>query len=55
MNKKGYTVLIVEQQVEQVLEIVQRAYLIEASRIIEEGDTDYMRKSKKLNAAYMGI
>jgi len=55
LNKKGYTVLIVEQQVEQVLEIVQRAYLIEASRIIEEGDTDYMRKSKKLNAAYMGI
>ena len=55
LNKKGYTVLIVEQQVEQVLEIVQRAYLIEASRIIEEGDSDYMRKSKKLNAAYMGI
>ena len=55
LSKRGYTVLIVEQQINQVLEIVDRAYLIEASAILEEGDATTLRKSKNVQKAYMGL
>ena len=37
IREEGYTVLIVEQNVQQVLKVVDRAYLLEAGQLIDSG------------------
>jgi branched-chain amino acid transport system ATP-binding protein len=55
VREEGYTILIVEQNVRQVLSLVDRAYLLEVGRIKVEGraadlaDQDFVRK------AYVGL
>jgi branched-chain amino acid transport system ATP-binding protein len=55
VRAEGYTILIVEQNVRQVLSLVDRAYLLEVGRIRIEGraadltDQDFVRK------AYVGL
>jgi branched-chain amino acid transport system ATP-binding protein len=55
VREEGYTILIVEQNVRQVLKLVDRAYLLEVGRIKTEGraaelsDEDFVRK------AYVGL
>jgi branched-chain amino acid transport system ATP-binding protein len=55
VREEGYTILIVEQNVRQVLSLVDRAYLLEVGRIKMEGlaadlaDQDFVRQ------AYVGL
>jgi branched-chain amino acid transport system ATP-binding protein len=55
VREEGYTILVVEQNVRQVLKLVDRAYLLEVGRIKMEGraadlaDQDFVRK------AYVGL
>jgi branched-chain amino acid transport system ATP-binding protein len=55
IRQRGYTVLIVEQQVELVLQVVDRAYLLEAGRIVDSGDASALRKRETVRKAYMGL
>jgi branched-chain amino acid transport system ATP-binding protein len=55
IGQEGYTVLIVEQNVRQVLQIVDRAYLLEAGRIRGEGNAAAMLGSDDIRRAYVGI
>jgi branched-chain amino acid transport system ATP-binding protein len=48
-------VLIVEQNVRQVLQIVDRAYLLEAGRIRGEGSAASMLQSDQIRRAYVGL
>jgi len=48
IRSEGYTVLIVEQNVSQVLKVADRAYLLEVGRI-ELAASDEVRR------AYMGL
>jgi branched-chain amino acid transport system ATP-binding protein len=51
----GLTVLIVEQNVQQVLKVVDRAYLLEAGSIRESGTSAEMLASDTIRQAYLGV
>ena len=51
----GLTVLIVEQNVQQVLRVVDRAYLLEAGTIRHSGSSAEMRESDTIKQAYLGV
>ena len=55
LSREGYTVLIVEQNVRQVLKIVDRAYLLEVGRIKASGASQDLAASDEIRKAYMGI
>jgi branched-chain amino acid transport system ATP-binding protein len=51
----GLTVLIVEQNVQQVLHVVNRAYLLEAGTIRASGSAEEMLSSDTIRQAYLGV
>jgi len=52
---EGYTVLIVEQNIRQVLKVVDRAYLLETGRIKSSGTAAELLASSEIRKAYLGI
>ncbi|MFN2644092.1 MAG: ABC transporter ATP-binding protein [Burkholderiales bacterium] len=52
---EGYTVLIVEQNIRQVLKVVNRAYLLDAGRIVRSGSAEELRAAPELQKAYLGL
>ena len=55
IRSEGYTVLIVEQNVRQVLRIADRAYLLEVGRLKASGSAQELAASDEIRRAYMGI
>jgi len=55
IRSSGLTVLIVEQNVQQVLRVVDRAYLLEAGTIRASGSAGEMREDDTIRQAYLGI
>jgi len=55
MSAEGYTVLIVEQNVQQVLKVANRAYLLETGRIKLSGRADELRENEAIKKAYLGL
>jgi branched-chain amino acid transport system ATP-binding protein len=55
IRSEGYTVLIVEQNVSQVLKVADRAYLLEVGRIKTSGSAAELAASDDIRKAYMGI
>ena len=55
IRSEGYTVLIVEQNVSQVLKVVDRAYLLEVGRIKASGTAGELAASDEIRKAYMGL
>ena len=55
IRASGLTVLIVEQNVQQVLKVVDRAYLLEAGTIRASGTAAEMRESDTVKQAYLGV
>src|SRR5205814_7152839 len=52
---QGYTVLIVEQNIRQVLKVVGRAYLLEAGRIRLAGNSREFLDSQEIRKTYLGL
>jgi branched-chain amino acid transport system ATP-binding protein len=52
---EGYTVLIVEQNIRQVLKVVDRAYLLETGRIKTSGSAAELLGSEDIRKAYLGL
>jgi len=52
---EGYTVLIVEQNIRQVLKVADRAYLLETGRIKSSGSAAELLASDEIRKAYLGI
>jgi branched-chain amino acid transport system ATP-binding protein len=52
---QGYTVLIVEQNIRQVLKVVSRAYLLEAGRIVRSGNAAELLAAPEIQKAYLGL
>jgi branched-chain amino acid transport system ATP-binding protein len=52
---EGFTVLIVEQNVRQILELVDRAYLLEVGRIALHGAAQDLKQSEVVRRSYMGL
>ena len=52
---QGYTVLIVEQNIRQVLKVVSRAYLLDAGRIVQSGSAAELQAAPEIQKAYLGL
>jgi branched-chain amino acid transport system ATP-binding protein len=52
---EGYTVLIVEQNIQQVLKVVDRAYLLETGRIKLSGSAGELLANDDVRRAYIGL
>ena len=55
IRASGLTVLIVEQNVQQVLKVVDRAYLLEAGTIRASGTAAEMLSTDTIKQAYLGV
>ena len=55
IRAEGYTVMIVEQNVRQVLKVVDRAYLLEVGRIKASGSAAELLASDEIQKAYVGL
>jgi branched-chain amino acid transport system ATP-binding protein len=55
IRAEGLTVLIVEQNVQQVLEVVDRAYLLEVGTIKLAGSAAELKRNSVIREAYLGL
>ena len=55
IRAEGLTVLIVEQNVQQVLEVVDRAYLLEVGSVRLAGTSSELRNNDFIRRTYMGL
>ena len=55
VREEGYTILVVEQNVRQVLKLVDRAYLLEVGRIKIEGRAEELGEQDFVRKAYVGL
>jgi branched-chain amino acid transport system ATP-binding protein len=55
IRASGLTVLIVEQNVQQVLRVVDRAYLLDAGGIRLSGSAEELAASEGIREAYLGV
>jgi branched-chain amino acid transport system ATP-binding protein len=55
VNGKGITILLVEQNVKQCLELSHRSYVLENGRIVLQGSGGEILKNEHLRKAYLGL
>ncbi|UCG65591.1 MAG: ATP-binding cassette domain-containing protein, partial [Deltaproteobacteria bacterium] len=55
LNEQGITILLVEQNIRNALEIADRAYLLENGRIVLEGARELFLHSDYVKKAYLGL
>ncbi|HVR56263.1 MAG TPA: ATP-binding cassette domain-containing protein, partial [Pseudolabrys sp.] len=55
IRAEGLTVLIVEQNVQQVLDVVDRAYLLEVGSIKLAGSSAEFKENSFIRRSYMGL
>ena len=55
IRREDYTVLIVEQNIQQVLRVADRAYLLEAGTIKTSGSARELLQSEALRKTYIGV
>jgi branched-chain amino acid transport system ATP-binding protein len=55
VRQEGYTILVVEQNVRQVLKLVDRAYLLEVGRVKMEGRAESLAEQDFVRKAYVGL
>ena len=54
LNLQGTTILLVEQNARQALELVQRCYVMEVGRVVFSGTPRELREQPLLTKAYLG-
>ncbi|HEU4344224.1 MAG TPA: ABC transporter ATP-binding protein [Candidatus Binatia bacterium] len=54
LHREGMNLLIVEQNVQVVLGLAQRAYVIEGGKIVAEGEGQKLLRDDHVRAAYLG-
>lgn len=55
INKEGITVLLVEQNVRQALELADKGYVLETGRVTLKGEGRELLKNEYIKKAYLGI
>jgi len=53
-EKDGYTILLVEQNANQALDVADRGYVLETGRIVLEGESQALRDNEEVQRAYLG-
>jgi len=54
INKRGVTILLVEQNARQALALTHRAYVMQTGRIIKEGASKELLRDPQIQEAYLG-
>ncbi len=54
LKEEGVSMLIVEQNAHETLNVVDRGYVLENGRIVLEGTADALRQDPRVQAAYLG-
>ena len=54
INKKGTTILLVEQNAKRALSIANRAYVLETGRITLDGTGEGLARDERVRKAYLG-
>ncbi len=55
INKKGVTILLVEQNAQAALNVAQRGYVLETGSIVMEGDSQGLLLNDRVKQCYLGI
>ena len=55
LRDQGMTLLLVEQNVQQTLEIADKAYVLENGRIVSEGESRELLQNDHIKKAYLGL
>ena len=55
LHKKGVTILLAEQNIEQALELANRGYVMENGRVVMEGPSEKLLESGRIKEAYLGM
>src|SRR5262249_26219629 len=55
INREGTTLLLVEQNVVQSLEVAHRAYILENGSVVLDGPSDHLRNDLNLKRTYFGL
>ena len=55
LKRQGRTILLVEQNVHQALDVADRAYVLETGRIMLEGPAEMLRHDPKVEQSYLGV
>jgi len=55
LHKEGITILLVEQNVRQTLNIADRAYVLENGRLALEGACSFLRETDHVRRVYLGL
>src|SRR5258705_8517252 len=55
LKRQGRTILLVEQNVHQALDVADRAYVVETGRITLEGRASELRHDPKVEQSYLGV
>jgi branched-chain amino acid transport system ATP-binding protein len=54
INDRGTTVLLVEQNAQQALQLAHRAYVLETGRVVKSADASLLLDDPQVRAAYLG-
>jgi branched-chain amino acid transport system ATP-binding protein len=55
LKRQGRTILLVEQNVHQALDVADRAYVMETGRITLDGPAEVLRHDRKVEQSYLGV
>jgi branched-chain amino acid transport system ATP-binding protein len=55
INEEGMTILLVEQNVEEAMEIAHRAYVLEEGKITQTGTSSELVNDERIRSAYLGM
>jgi branched-chain amino acid transport system ATP-binding protein len=53
-EKDGYTILLVEQNANQALNMADRGYVMETGRVVLQGESQALRGNEEVQKAYLG-
>ena len=54
LNSEGLTILLIEQNAKQALDVTSRAYVLEQGRIVREGESRALANDPEIAAHYLG-
>ena len=54
LRERGVSILLVEQNAYEALNVVDRAYVLENGRLVLEGTAEQLRENPRVKAAYLG-
>ena len=55
LKQQGITVLLIEQNIKQSLEVADRAYVLESGHITHQGDSHHLLQDDLIKKAYLGL